>query len=120
MKKILIPLALAIITSSATFASAQIYNPHGGDAAPPVILFHPPTNIDVTGAAGFGGFATTTPNLHAGDAAPSSVVVNPPRSLDLTGAAGFGGFATTTPNLHSGDAAPSSVIVNPRDVLIER
>ena len=77
MKKILIPLVAALIASSASMASAQIYNPRGGDAAPPVVLMHQPTNIDTSGAAGFGGFATTTRNLRGGDAAPSSVVVNP-------------------------------------------
>jgi hypothetical protein len=34
-------------------------------------------SIDITGAAGFGGFATSSRNLRDGDAAPSSVVVNP-------------------------------------------
>ncbi|PWJ79463.1 hypothetical protein C7441_11573 [Pseudaminobacter salicylatoxidans] len=120
MKKIVIPIVAALIASSASMANAQIYNPRGGDAPPPVILMHPPTNIDITGAAGFGGFATTTHNLRGGDAAPSSVVVTPPSSIDLTGAAGFGGFATTTHNLRGGDAAPSSVVVNPQDEIIER
>ncbi len=120
MKKIIIPIALGIVAASASMASAQFFNPRGGDAAPPVVLFHPPTNIDITGRAGFGGFATTTPNIRGGDAAPSSVVVNPPTSLDITGRAGFGGFATATPNLRGGDAAPSSVIVNPQDVILER
>jgi len=118
MNKIIIPLVAALIASSASVANAQVYNPRGGDAAPPVVLFHAPTNIDINGAAGFGGFATTTQNLHGGDAAPSSVVVNPPSTIDLTGAAGFGGFATTTQNLHGGDAAPSSVVVNPQDAII--
>lgn len=120
MKNIIIPLAVAFITSSASLAMAQAFNSRDGDSAPPVFLVHPPTNFDITGRAGFGGFATTTPNLRDGDAAPSSVVVNPPRGLDLTGRAGFGGFATTSPNLRDGDAAPNSVIVNPRDIEFQR
>lgn len=121
MKKIVIPLALALLTTSISLASAQvIYNSRDGDAAPPNVVVNPPPFVDLTGHAGFGGFATTTQNLRDGDAAPSSVVVNPPTSIDVTGAAGFGGFATTTQNLRDGDAAPSSVVVNPQDAIISR